>query len=338
MTTDRQLIVTTSPHIRSADNVSRVMLDVLIALAPATIIGVYFFGFRSAVVLATAVLVAMGAEAAAQKIFKWEITTGDYSAAVTGLLLGLNLPPGVPLWIAAIGSAFAILIVKLAFGGLGKNIFNPALGARVALLAAWPVAMTKGWLKPGWWQGGDFTFWTFNVADKFGVAVDVISSATPLSIKGGAVADPFTLMDLFIGRVGGCIGETSVAALLLGAAYLIYRRLINWQLPVAYIATTGALMWIFGGPDTYFDGEFLMHVFAGGLLLGAFFMATDMVSSPITIKGQIIMGFGCGLLTFLVRLKGGPPEGVSYSILIMNAVTPLIDRYTVPRIFGESKS
>ena len=337
MTTDRQLIVTTSPHIRSADNVPRVMLDVLIALAPATIIGVYFFGFRSAVVLATAVAAAMGAEAAAQKIFKWEITTGDYSAAVTGLLLGLNLPPGVPLWIAAIGSAFAILIVKLAFGGLGKNIFNPALGGRVMLLAAWPVAMTKGWLKPGWWQGEGFTFWTYNVADRFGVALDAISSATPL-VKGGSVADPFTLIDLFIGRVGGCIGETSVAALILGAAYLIYRRLINWQLPVAYIATTGALMWIFGGSETYFDGAFLMHVFAGGLLLGAFFMATDMVSSPITIKGQIIMGVGCGLLTFLVRLKGGPPEGVSYSILIMNAVTPLIDRYTIPRVFGKSKS
>ena len=337
MATDRQLIVTASPHIRSADNVSGVMRDVLIALAPATLVGVYYFGFRSAMVLAAAVISAALTEAVAQKIFKWEVTAGDYSAAVTGLLLGLNLPPGIPLWIAAVGSAFAILIVKLAFGGLGKNIFNPALGGRVMLLAAWPIAMTKGWLKPGWWQGDTYTFWTYNVADRFGVAIDVISSATPL-VKGGAQADPFALFDVFIGRVGGCIGETSAAALLLGAGYLIYRRLIYWQLPVAYIATTGALMWIFGGGDAYFDGDFMMHVFAGGLLLGAFFMATDMVTSPITIKGQIIMGLGCGLLTFLVRLKGGPPEGVSYSILIMNAVTPLIDRYTVPRLFGESKS
>jgi len=337
MTSDRQLIVTASPHIRSADNVPRVMLDVLIALAPATIAGVYFFGARSAVVLAVAVISALVAEALAQTILKWEITVGDYSAVVTGILLGLNLPPGVPLWIAAIGSAFAILIAKLAFGGLGKNIFNPALAGRVMLLAAWPIAMTKGWLKPGWWQGEGFTFWTYNVADRFGIAVDVISSATPL-VKGGAQADAFALFDLFIGRVGGCIGETSALALLLGGAYLIYRRLIYWQLPAAFIGTTCALMWVFGGPEGYFTGDFLMHAVAGGLFLGAFFMATDMVTSPITIKGQIIMGVGCGLLTFMIRLKGGPPEGVSYSILIMNAVTPLIDRYTVPRRFGESKS
>ncbi len=337
MTTDRQLIVTTSPHIRSTDNVRRVMIDVLIALAPATIVGVYFFGLRSAVVLAVAAAAAMATEALAQKILGWEITVGDWSSAVTGLLLGLNLPPGAPLWLAAVGSAFAVLVVKLAFGGLGKNIFNPALAGRVMLLAAWPVAMTKGWLKPGWWQGEGFSFFTYNVADRFGVAMDVISSATPL-VKGGAQADPFSTLDLFIGRVGGCIGETSAAALLLGAAYLIYRRLIYWQLPVAFIATTAGRLWILGGPEGYFDGEFLMSLLAGGLLLGAFFMATDMVSSPITIKGQVIMGVGCGLLTFLVRLKGGPPEGVSYSILIMNAVTPLIDRYTVPRRFGEGAS
>ncbi len=337
MTADRPLIVTTSPHVRSADNVQRVMADVLIALAPATIVGVYFFGFRSASVLAVAIVSALAAEAIAEKWLGWELTVGDCSAVVTGLLLGLNLPPGVPLWIAAAGSAFAILIVKLAFGGLGKNIFNPALASRVMLLAAWPIAMTKGWLRPGWWQGEGFSFWTHGVADRFGVAVDVISSATPL-VKGGATPDPFTLLDLFVGRVGGCIGETSAIALLLGAAYLIYRRLIYWQLPVAFVATTGALMWVFGGPQEYFAGDFLMHALAGGLLLGAFFMATDMVTSPITIKGQVIMGIGCGFLTFLVRLKGGPPEGVSYSILIMNAVTPLIDRYTVPRRFGEGVS
>jgi electron transport complex protein RnfD len=313
------------------------MIDVLIALAPAVLVGVYFFGFRSALVLAVTLVSAVGTEAIAQRMLKWPVTVGDWSAAVTGLLLGLNLPPGIPLWIAAVGGAFSILLAKLAFGGLGKNIFNPALAGRVMLLAAWPVAMTKGWLKPGWWQGEAFSFWTYNVADRVGVAVDVVSSATPL-VKGGAQADPFTLLDLFIGRVGGCIGETSAAALLLGGAYLIYRRLIYWQLPAAFIGTTGVLIWIFGGPEGYFTGDFMMHTLAGGLFLGAFFMATDMVTSPITVKGQIIMGIGCGLLTFLVRLKGGPPEGVSYSILIMNAVTPLIDRYTVPRRFGESKS
>jgi electron transport complex protein RnfD len=202
------------------------------------------------------------------------------------------------------------------------------------LLAAWPVAMTKGWLKPEWWRQADFSFWSWNVADRFGISVDVISSATPL-VKGGAQADAFTLMDLFIGRVGGCIGETSALALLIGAAYLIYRRHIYWQLPACFVATVGVLVWFFGGTGGYFTGNFLMHIFAGGLILGAFFMATDMVTSPMTIRGQIIMGIGCGLLTFLVRLKGGPPEGVSYSILIMNALTPLIDRYTVPRRFGE---
>jgi electron transport complex protein RnfD len=337
MTEDRRLIVTSSPHLRSDDNVQRVMIDVLIALAPATFVGVYFFGFRSAVVLAVAVIAAVVAEGAIERIFKWNLTIGDCSAAVTGLLLGLNLPPGVPLWVAAVGSAFAIVIAKLAFGGLGKNIFNPALAGRVMLLAAWPVAMTKGWLKPQWWQGSGFSFWSLKVADRFGVSLDVISSATPL-VKGGAQADPFTLFDLFIGRVGGCVGETSVIALLLGAAYLIYKRHIYWQLPISYVATVGALVWVFGGQNGYFTGDFLMHMFAGGLMLGAFFMATDMVTSPMTIKGQVIMGIGCGVLTFLVRLKGGPPEGVSYSILIMNAATPLIDRYTVPRVFGEGVS
>jgi len=337
MTADRELIVTTSPHIRKDVSVKRVMADVLIALAPASLVGVYFFGFRSALVLAVCVVAAMAAEALTQKIFKWELTIGDCSAVVTGLLLGLNLPPGVPLWIAAVGSVFAIVIAKLAFGGLGKNIFNPALAGRVMLLAAWPVAMTKGWLKPEWWKQSGFSFWDFGVADRFGVAVDVISSATPL-VKGGAQADPYTLLDLFIGRVGGCIGETSALALLIGAAYLIYKRHIYWQLPVSFVATTGILMLIFGGAEGYFTGDFLMHLFAGGLILGAFFMATDMVTSPITIRGQIIMGIGCGLLTFLVRLKGGPPEGVSYSILLMNAATPLIDRYTVPRRFGEGTS
>ncbi|MBI5115743.1 RnfABCDGE type electron transport complex subunit D [Candidatus Poribacteria bacterium] len=336
MTLDRQLVVTTSPHIRSDISVKRVMIDVVVALAPTTLIGVFFFGFRSALVLAVAVISAVAAEALTQKVLKWDVTTGDYSACVTGLLLGLNLPPGVPLWLPFLGSAFAIIIAKLTFGGLGKNIFNPALAGRVMLLAAWPIAMTKGWLKPEWWRLPGFSFWTLNVADRFGVSLDVVSSATPL-VKGGATPNPFTLSDLIIGRVGGCIGETSAIALLIGGAYLVYRRHIYWQLPATYIATVGFLAWIFGG-EAYFAGDFLMHMFAGGLVLGAIFMATDMVTSPITIKGQTIMGIGCGLLTFLVRIKGGPPEGVSYSILIMNALTPLIDRFTIPKRFGEKKA
>lgn len=336
MTLDRQLIVTTSPHIRSDISIRRVMIDVLAALAPATAAGVYLFGFRSAVVLAVAVVSAILTEAIVQKLAKWEVTIGDFSAVVTGLLLGLNLPPGIPLWLAALGSAFAVAVAKLAFGGLGKNIFNPALAGRVLLLAAWPVAMTKAWLAPQWWQKPGFSFWTMDVADRFGVALDVISSATPL-VKGGAQPDPFSIGQLFLGQVGGCIGETSALALLLGAAYLIYRRHIYWQLPISFVATVGVLMWMFGG-ERFLTGDFLMHILAGGLMLGAFFMATDMVTSPMTIRGQVIMGIGCGVLTALVRLKGGPPEGVSYSILIMNAFTPLIDRYTVPRRFGEGKA
>ncbi len=334
MTGERQLIVTASPHIRSDATIRRVMVDVLIALTPVTLMGFFLFGFRSALVLIVSTVSAIAAEAITEKVLKWDLTIGDFSAAVTGLLLGLNLPPAIPLWLAAVGSAFAIVIAKLSFGGLGRNIFNPALAARVMLLAAWPVAMTKGWLKPEWWQRPGFSFWTLDVTGAFGVSLDVISSATPL-VKGGTQADPYTLLDLFIGRVGGCIGETSAVALLVGAAYLIFRRLIYWQLPVSFVATVGILMWIFGGDGGFFTGDYLMHMLAGGLILGAFYMATDMVTSPMTIKGQVIMGVGCGILTFLVRLKGGPPEGVSYSILIMNAFTPLIDRYTTPRRFGE---
>lgn len=335
-TAERQLIVTTPPHIRSDASVSRVMADVHIALAPVTLIGIYLFGFHSALLLAVSVLCAVATEWLIEKICKWNITVGDYSAALTGLFVGLVLPPGSPLWLAAVGSAFSIAVAKMSFGGLGKNIFNPALAGRVMLLAAWPVAMTKGWLQPLWWREEGFSFWTLRVADRFGVSLDVITSATPLA-KGGA-PDPYTLMDLFTGRVGGCIGETSALALLIGAAYLIHRRLIYWQLPAGFIATTGILVWIFGGQQGFFTGDFLMHVLAGGLILGAFFMATDMVTSPITVKGQLIMGIGCGVITALVRLKGGPPEGVSYSILIMNAFTPLIDKYVVPRPFGEKIS
>lgn len=335
-TIDRQLIVTTSPHVRSAVTVSRVMADVHISLAPVTIVGVYLFGFRSALLLAVSVISAVATEALVEKLCKWEITIGDYSAALTGLFVGLVLPPASPFWVAIAGSAFAIAVAKMAFGGLGKNIFNPALSGRVMLLAAWPVALTKGWLQPLWWRQEGFSFWSLNVANRFGVSLDAITSATPLTKAG--TPNPFTLMDLFTGHVGGCIGETSVIALLIGGAYLIYRRHIYWQLPASFIAATGVLMWMFGGSEGLFTGKFLMHVLAGGLILGAFFMATDMVTSPITVRGQVIMGIGCGVITAAVRLKGGPPEGVSYAILIMNALTPLIDKFTVPRPFGEGVS
>jgi electron transport complex protein RnfD len=221
------------------------------------------------------------------------------------------------LWLPAIGSAIAIALVKQAFGGLGHNFMNPALAARAILLAAWPVHMTA------WFQAG----------------TDAISTATPLAIlKGleGSIEQLPSLWEIIIGTPWGCIGETSNLALLLGAAYLLFRRIINWRIPFTFIGTVALLTWIIG-PRGLFTGNGIYHIFSGGLILGAFFMATDYSSSPVTPKGQIIMGIGCGILTSIIRIFGGYPEGVSYSILLMNIATPLIDRYTMPRIYGEVK-
>jgi electron transport complex protein RnfD len=249
------------------------------------------------------------------RLTKKENTIGDLSAVVTGILLAFNLPPAMPLWMAAIGGVFAIIIVKQLFGGLGHNFVNPALAARAFLMASWPGQMT-GWQKPGW---------------------DAISTATPLEIlsRGSAAAEPLPkLWDMFIGNIGGCIGETSVLALLIGAGYLFVRRVISPELPFVFIGTVGFMTWMLGGSEGLFTGNFIYNIFAGGLMLGAFFMATDYVTSPVTFKGRIIMGIGCGLLTSVIRLYGGYPEGVSYSILLMNLVVPIIDRYMIPRSFG----
>ncbi|MBK5653999.1 MAG: RnfABCDGE type electron transport complex subunit D, partial [Rhizobium sp.] len=248
---------------------------------------------------------------------KKENTIGDLSAVVTGILLAFNLSPAIPLWVAAVGGAFAIIIVKQLFGGLGHNFVNPALAARAFLMASWPVPMTT-WKNP---------------------MVDALSSATPLAlIKGGseAVGQLPSLFDLLVGNVGGCIGETSVIALLLGAGYLVARRVITLEIPAAFIGTVGIMTWIFGG-DHFFTGNFLYHILAGGLILGAFFMATDYTTSPVTLKGRILMGVGCGFITTVIRLYGGYPEGVSYSILLMNLTVPLIERYMVPISFGGEK-
>jgi Na+-translocating ferredoxin:NAD+ oxidoreductase subunit D len=262
-----------------------------------------------------AVVFAVASEIAMQKIMKRPVTAGDFSAVVTGLLIAFNVPPTLPLWMVAIGSIFAIVIVKQCFGGVGHNFVNPALAARAVLLASWPVDMTS-WVQPG---------------------VDVVTTATPLAIIKGteAVNQALpSLMDLFIGNVGGCIGETSALALLIGGLYLLYRRVINFRIPVVYISTVGVLAFVFGG----FNLSYVpFHILAGGLLLGAIFMATDYSSSPMTAKGQVIFAIGCGLLTAVIRFYGGYPEGVSYSILLMNIATPLIDRFTLPRKFGGVK-
>jgi len=309
-------LVSSSPHIRSGETTQRIMLDVIIALMPALIAGVFYFGFRALTVTVVSVIFAVITEAVMQKILGKPITINDLSATVTGILLAFNVPVTAPLWMVAIGSIFAIAVVKHCFGGLGHNFMNPALAARAMLLASWPVRMTT-WVAPG---------------------ADAVSTATPLAIvKNGAEAAGQVLPDiwsLFIGNVGGCIGETSALALLIGGIYLIYRGVISYRIPVTYIGTVAVLAFLFSGFD---PAMAVYHIFAGGLFLGAIFMATDYSTSPMTAKGQIIMGIGAGILTSVIRFYGGYPEGVSYSILLMNLATPLIDRYTMPRKFGEVK-
>lgn len=316
MMDSQRLIVSSSPHVRSESTVSSIMLDVVIALIPAIVAAAMFFGIRALFIIGVSVAAAVLTEALIQRLMKKPVTINDWSAVVTGLLLAFNLPPSAPWWLAVIGSAFAIAIVKQLFGGLGYNFLNPALAARAFLLASWPVRMTT-WTQPG---------------------ADAVTTATPLAIlKGTEAAGQLpSLMSMFIGNIGGTIGETSALALLIGSAYLLYKRVINWRIPIIYIATVAVLTWILG-PDGAFTGKPLYHVLGGGLILGAFFMATDYVTSPVTPLGQIIMGLGCGILTAVIRLYGGYPEGVSYSILFMNVATPLIDRYTVPKKFGEVK-
>lgn len=311
---ENNLLVSSSPHLRSSDSTQRIMMDVCIALLPASLAGVYFFGIRSLFVILVTVLTCVASEHLARKAMNRQSTISDFSAVVTGLLLALNLPPTIPYWIAIVGGVVAIVIVKQMFGGLGQNFMNPALAARVILMISWTGPMTA-WLIPG---------------------VDSVSSATPLyALKKGGEVLP-TYMELFIGRVGGSIGETSVLALLLGAAYLLYRRVISLEIPVTFIGTVALFTWVFGG-SSFFTGDFVYNILAGGLMLGAFYMATDYSSSPITIKGRVIMGIGCGLLTSIIRLYTNYPEGVSFAIILMNIVVPLIDRYTIPTSFGGEK-
>jgi electron transport complex protein RnfD len=350
-----QFQVSVSPHIRDGTDVPKIMFSVVFALVPALAGAVYFFGIRVLWLTLIAVISAILTEGVIQKLRKVEFSALDGSAVVTGILLAFNLPPGVPFWIPIIGSIFAIGIAKQPFGGLGYNPLNPALLGRAFLLASWPVHMTKDWLKPFWWRESGFNFFSWAVEQK-GAIVDAISSATPLTVvkesrdiianssqylpeKVNAASQLIDQMfdsvgSLFIGNVSGCVGETSVILLLLGALYLLYKRVIDWRIPIAYIATVAILGWIFGGKTGYFSGNMLFQVFSGGLVLGAFYMATDMVTTPLSKKGHLIFGFGCGALTVFIRQVGGYPEGVSYSILLMNLTTPLIDRFTLPQKFG----
>lgn len=311
---EKNFLISSSPHVRTKENVSRIMMDVIIAMLPAMLAGIYFFRMGAVVVLLSGIIGAVLAEFIIQKLLKKKVTIKDYSAVVTGILLAFNIPASAPWWLPFIGSFFAIIIAKQLFGGLGHNFINPALAARAMLLASWPVQMTA-WVKPG---------------------ADAVTTATPLGLLAeqgkNAALSGTNMMDLFVGNVGGCIGETSAILIILGGLYLIYRGVITYVIPVFYIATVAILTLFIGGFDINF---MVFNLLAGGLMIGAFFMATDYASSPVTQKGQIIYAIGCGLLTTIIRTYGGYPEGVSYSILLMNVATPLIDRFTAPKVFGE---
>lgn len=326
-----KLIVTESPHIRSGNTTSGIMLDVIIALMPALIAGVVIFGYRAAVLTLVCISASVFFEWLWCKIVKKPSSIGDYSAAVTGLLLAMNLPVTMPFWMVVIGTFFAIVIVKQFFGGIGHNFMNPALAARAFLLTSWAQAMTT-WVAPFSKVGADAVSQATPLA-QLAQSVDAVSTAT----SAAETVQLPSYLDLFFGTTGGCMGETCALALLIGAVYLLAKKVISIKIPATYIATVAILTFVFGGKDGLFTGDALYHILSGGLMLGAFFMATDYVTTPYTPKGQIIFGIGCGVLTAVIRLWGGYPEGVSYSILLMNVASPLIDRYTAPKRFGAFK-
>ncbi|MDD5644297.1 MAG: RnfABCDGE type electron transport complex subunit D [bacterium] len=322
MLKDKHLTVTVSPHIKTALSTEKMMWIVSCALIPASAAGIYFFGFRAALVIAACIVSSLLSELFCTLLMKKPATIKDGSAFLTGLLLALCLPPGLPLWMCFLGGFFAIAVSKFAFGGLGFNIFNPALAGRAFLMGAFAKEMTS-------WK-------------TLRVFPDGITAATPLNLLKEQGYDSlmkvydshsYLFKELFIGHVGGSIGETSAALLIIGGLILLFARIITWHIPVSYILTVAIISYFTGG--TF---GIIFHLLSGGLMIGAFFMATDPVTSPLTSKGQLVFGAGCGILTMLIRLRGGYPEGVCYAILLMNSVTPLIERYSKTRIFGAGKN
>jgi electron transport complex protein RnfD len=388
-----KLTVTPNPHIKTGEDISGIMMAVCVALTPAMVFGFHRFGYWAAVVTVLSVASCVIAEAACQRARNRPVTVNDYSAVVTGLLLAAVLPPNVVWYVPVIGGVIAIGVVKHAFGGLGANIWNPALLGRAFLQAAFPTQINSGR-----WPSADATgFWEnfgVNLRGTFGglteraaqEGADIVTGATALEQLSGVSAsaaaegtsaatytgsaelamestehtltgvwvedglvrvDPDLILDLFLGNVGGCIGEISALALLLGGAYLLWRGIITWHIPLAYCASAAALAWLLPAPyqtaagetayTAWGGGPALFHLAAGGLMIGALFMATDMVTSPLTAKGQILFGIGCGVLTMVIRLYGGYPEGVCYSIILMNTTVPLLDAWTRPRVYGTKK-
>jgi len=323
-----QLYLSSSPHVHSGETTPKVMRAVLYSLVPACGVAVYFFGMPALSVLLIATLGCLATEVVCQRLMGQAVTIADGSAAITGVLLALNLPPASPWWLTLLGAVIAIAIGKQVYGGLGANPFNPALVARVVLLISFPVQMT-----------------TWSAPAPLGSGLDLVTTATPLGEWKNAVmltgempaAMQGSMVSYFLGNMPGCIGEVSALALLLGAGYLLYRRILTWHIPATYVGTVILLSGVFWliNPAKYPSPVF--HLLTGGLVLGAFYMATDMVTTPVSARGMLIFGVGCGVLTVLIRLFGGYPEGVSFAILLMNAATPLIDRYTKPRTFGTSR-
>lgn len=316
---DTQVVISPAPHIKDVVTTERAMKMVLLALLPATAFGMLAFGFKALWLIVISVAASIITEYIIEKALKKPVTIQDGSAALTGLLLALTVTPELPAWMIVIGAVVAIGLGKHIFGGLGHNIFNPALIGRAFLLASWPVAMTT-------WS------WPLKSLGWAGSHVDAVSGATALNLDKMGVLQNFHLqipyLSLFLGNISGSLGETSAALLFVGGLYLIMTKVIDWRIPVSFLSSIVVLSFVF-------QKDPLFQVLAGGIFLGAFFMATDWVTSPVTKKGRIYFGIGCGLITMLIRLFGGYPEGVCYSILIMNAVTPLLDRFTLPKRFGE---
>lgn len=308
----KNLAVSSSPHLRDHVSTRRIMQEVCLALAPAGIAGIILFGSQAAVLIAASVISAVLAEYFYQKLTHQKVTVGDWSAVVTGLLLAYNLPANAPVWLAVVGAVIAIVLVKQIFGGIGSNFMNPALAARAILFVSWATQMTT------------------YPATRF--MLDGVSTATPLNSLGTGSVAGVNLMDLFLGNIPGVLGETCKLALLLGGVYLILRRIVDWKIPVTFIATVFVCYLIKDGAEMA-----LYQILSGGLFLGAFFMATDYATSPVTNPGRVIMGIGCGIFLFVIRAYASYPEGCSFAILLMNMATPLIDKYTMPKPFGEVK-
>lgn len=319
-----KVVVTSSPHIKADDDTRSLMLDVLVALVPALAVSVYTFGARALVLTVVSMIACAVFETIYNKIVKQPNTIGDLSCFVTGVLIAFNIPVSAPLWLPVFGALFGIIVVKMLFGGLGKNFMNPALGARAFMMASWPALMTT-------WTAVRASLPLFGNVE----VTDAISTATPLaSLKLGTLPEGVSLVDMLLGQTGGVLGETSALALIAGGLYLLYRKVITINTPAAYILTVAVLTFLFPMGDVSRIQWMCSQVLSGGLMLGAIFMATDYVTSPVTPKGQIIFGIGCGLLTVFIRYFGGLPEGVSYSILLMNTLVWAIDKKTHPRKFG----